>query len=199
MIVVAIVGLNVGAARALAAFNSEMLVGIVLAAVAVQVGLALAIRGRGRTRAFWLGFVLCGTVAMMSFAWGMLFPRILGLTSTGKLIETRGSPLYMLWWNYAQFVFERIGPWLQRILQAADPETSPLLLATRAIVWFLPQFVLALIGGIVGWTLSVLFMSRNSHYAHSETTPNTMDEDRDSRLPDRLVAAAHGRPSSSLA
>ncbi len=155
MIVVGLAALNLAAIRVLHDYNSEILLGVALAGLALQVALFQFLHSRGRRRAFWAGFLVCGLMAISTFIWAMLFPEVFGLSRTGVLHITPGSPLYSVWHGYEGFVFERI---IRRFL--FDPRANLefdrdsalgnlLIACLRAVVWFLPQLLIALVGGLL--------------------------------------------------
>lgn len=154
MVLVGIVALTLAAVRTLFHYNSEMLIGVALGGVLLQVGIVRLMRSRGRPRAFWGGFVVCGMMAIMSLVWAMLFPEVLGIRG-GALIRTPGSPLHTAWYGYAEFVSERI---IAPVLY--DPRINPgssrdsvlggaSIVAIRAVIWFLPQLFIAMVGGLL--------------------------------------------------
>jgi hypothetical protein len=154
IVFVVVVAINFAAARALFAFNPEMLIGIALMGLLLQFGLFRLVVGPRRGRLFWIGFILCGLTAMVSLVWALRFPEVLGIR-VGALIRTPGSPLHTVWYDYAKFVSERIiAPLLY------DPRINPGLdrdsvlgglsiVAIRAVVWFLPQLFIASVGGLL--------------------------------------------------
>ncbi len=147
MAVVAAVAVNIAIARAFLAYNAEMLVGTALTGLALQGASICLARGRGRVRAFWTGFTMFGSVTMASFIWAMSYPEVLGITRTGTLVKRPGSPLYDAWMGYGRLVFDLIGPLLSDPRIDLDPD-SPALVVARALVWSLPQWFVALVGGL---------------------------------------------------
>jgi CDP-diglyceride synthetase len=154
IVFVVIVAINFAAARALFAFNPEMLIGIALMGLLLQFGLFRLVVGPRRGRLFWIGFILCGLTAMVSLVWAMFFPEAFGIRG-GALIRTPGSPLHTVCYGYAKFVSERI---IAPVLY--DPRINPgpnrdsvvggaSIVAIRAVVWFLPQLFIALVGGLL--------------------------------------------------
>src|SRR3954469_6328264 len=80
MIVVAVVAIDVTAIRVIftnaTAFGLgvQALINTVPIGLALNIGLLRIFRTRGQARAFWVGFLVCGTIAMMSSAWAALIP-----------------------------------------------------------------------------------------------------------------------------
>src|SRR4029077_6714712 len=95
-----------------AILTNEPIFGIGLLAVinTVPIGLVLNIGllrilcTRGRARAFWVGFLVWGTIAMMASAWAALTPPGWGVSTTGAPNKIRHeSRMWVLWQSY--FVF----------------------------------------------------------------------------------------------
>lgn len=158
MVVVVIIAINFGAARILFSYNTEMLIGVALSGMVLQVGLYQLLRSRGRGRAFWAGFTACGLMAMMSFVWAMLFPEVLGFgfeNGSMTLFTTPGSPLYSLWHGYADFLFKHIiapvlfDPRINPVLDRESVTGGAFIVGIRAVVWFVPQVLIAAGGGLL--------------------------------------------------
>ena len=150
MVVVAVVAFNIAVARVAVASNPEILIGGALPCIALQWAAISLLRRRGRARAFWVGFTILGSLITASFVWAMLFPEVLGITRDGALVKTPGSPLHPIWMRYGQLVGERIGPMLFDF--GAKPEPYGMaMLAFRGLLWSLPQFLLASVGGLIAW------------------------------------------------
>src|SRR4051794_13140294 len=69
MIIVGVLALDFAAVRFLLDDNYGFLVAAVPSGLALHVGLLLIHRSRGRVRAFLIGFVASGLMAMMSLVW----------------------------------------------------------------------------------------------------------------------------------
>ena len=159
MLGVVIVALNLAVGRYLFGYQSEILVGIALGAITLQVAIIQLIRRRGRDRAFWVGFLVLGSLVMASFIWAMCFSEILGFHPDGRggftLIRTPGSLLYTLWNGYSRFVYERIIETYLIDFRANEQFYRDsmmgrvLLTMIRALAWFIPQLLIAVIGGVV--------------------------------------------------
>src|SRR5262249_3684829 len=91
MVVVAVVGLDVAAARGLYAYRSVLMAGMIPTGIAVQFGLLRLVRNRDGDRVFWAGFVAAGLAAMLSFVWALYAPN-------------SRSPLWRLWSAYSEFI-----------------------------------------------------------------------------------------------
>jgi hypothetical protein len=129
MTVVAVVALNIGIARALFATLPSLIAGVAPIAALLQIGVYLLIRRRGRARAFWSGFVACGTAALATLLWAFAF---------------RGSSMSALWSFYAEETAIRIivrdYPQLLRGLAW---------LPTAAAIFLVPQLLAAMFGGLL--------------------------------------------------
>ena len=143
MAIVAVVALDIAVARAVFASNTQLLIGGALPCVALQWAAFSLFRSRGRARAFWLGFMVGGSMITASFIWAMLFPEVLGVTRTGAVVKTPGSSLYAVWAGYGRFIGDRIGP-------IPNP-FGVVPIVFRAILWSVPQVTIALVGGFMAW------------------------------------------------
>lgn len=134
--------------RSLFKYNERLLVGVTLPAIVLQVLVCVVICGRSRP--FWLGFLILGTIASGSFVWGMVYREVSMLTSDGILWHIPGSPLYSIWMGYSQFAEERFG---QLWLRSGGPPRPPaaVILVIEALIWSLPQFLIGAIGGTIFW------------------------------------------------
>ena len=155
MVVVGIAALNLAAVRILFLYNSEMLIGVALIGLALQVGIFRLMRSRGRGRAFWVGFVVCGLTAMMAFVWVVRSPGVILVSSTGGYYKEYEPPMYSALCECRDVAMERV---LYPIFVSlhVDPMShrdSKLLQASfmgfNAIVWFLPQLFIAMVGGLL--------------------------------------------------
>lgn len=159
MVVVAVIAMNLGAARILYFYNTEILIGVALSGLALQAGLFQLVLGRGRNRAFWSGLVVFGLLAMSSLVWAMLFPEVIGIAfdKNGVIMvhRTPGSFLSTVWSSYAGFVSNHV---IEPVLESRgfplriNPDSysgGALLVSVRAVVRFLPQMLIAVIGGLL--------------------------------------------------
>jgi hypothetical protein len=149
---IAVAALDIALARFAFAANSELLVGAALPLIVLQWAAFSWRRGRGRARAFWLGFLVCGSLITASFVWAMLFPEVMGITRTGALIKTPGSPLYAIWSSYTHIVGKPIVPSLIKWSGNPDSLVSVITLF-RMLLWSLPQLVVPLLGGVIAGRL----------------------------------------------
>ena len=159
MAIVGVIALNIATARILFAYEPELLIGVGLGVLVLQVGLFRLVRGRGTNRAFWVGFIVCGLITMTTLVWAMLFPEVVGLSSTGVLERVPGSTMWTIWYGYARFVSE---PILVPMItySGIDPDVSNLggilIAGARAVIWFLPQLLIAVAGGLLAGLIWVM-------------------------------------------
>ena len=150
MVVVVAVAINLAIVRLLAAYSPVLPVAVAWTGLALQAGGLAVILGRGRARAFSVGFITFGAIALATVIWAMVFATNTGIAydpSTGKTttITIPGSPLWTLWSNY----FEFVGSFLVEKLQVnIDPEGF-----LAAVIWALPQLLIALAGGAIALLL----------------------------------------------
>jgi hypothetical protein len=146
MLLVAIIAANLAVGRVLGAYHLVLPVAIALTGLAVQAGAFALIHSRGRRRAFLAGFLVFGSMAMISVIWALVFTPNVSIAqdpSTGKMItiEIPGSLMWTIWSNYVEFVDACL---------AGHPQfhLDPLGIQV-ALIWFLPQFLIGLTGGLL--------------------------------------------------
>jgi hypothetical protein len=170
MVIVAIVALNAAIARALWDRNPEVLIGVAITGLAVEWAFFCFMRGHHRSRAFWLGFALLGSVALGSFVVGMSVPREVVGTAVvaGKIRYLNVSSLSALWMRYATLVSDHLETWLPRFGIGTD--LGPVaVISIKAVIWSLPQLFLAIVGGSAVWLLSrmIRIYSRTNRHRDS--------------------------------
>jgi hypothetical protein len=128
MSIVGIVAVNLAAGRALFPKYREVLPGCVLSGVVLQLAVVRLVYGRGPRRVFWAGFVLAGSLAVAS----LLFPE---------------SQYWTVWYRY----FVTAGEWLRYFPELFGLVMSDrrALVVVRALIVFLPQLTLAVLGGLL--------------------------------------------------
>jgi hypothetical protein len=146
MVVVAVVAVNLGIARVVFAYNPVLLEGVVLSGLALQAGGLLLARSRGRIRAFWIGFLAFGSMAMATVVWAMVFAPNVGIahdpiTGNEIIINVPGSLMWTLWSGYFRYVLTYVAGHLD-----VDPEPVGVI---TALIWSLPQFLVAVVGGLL--------------------------------------------------
>jgi hypothetical protein len=133
--IIGIVALNLTLGRAVYGLVPWRLAGVFLNGIVLQIGAFCLICSRGwrRAYAFWAGVV---------------FGSLLGLTS---FLYARADDSWVgaLWETYANFIDNLLLKYFD-ISVINRPEEDPLLLAMVALFGFLPQFVMALLGGLLG-------------------------------------------------
>jgi hypothetical protein len=160
MAVVALVAINLGAVRALIASGPQFLIGALLALLGLQVAVFGLISSRGPSRTFWAGFLAFGAAALVSFFWDMGYVPGMSITRAATIgdyeqRESAGSP-----WPL-RTVWTRCGVIAADFLEALP--NAPLVIENRgdvilgityAVILFLPQLLLALVGGLLAWSLA---------------------------------------------
>jgi hypothetical protein len=194
MAAVGVIAINLAAARAAYLANELLLVGLVPAAVALQFGLFVLLRSRGRVRAFWAGFLAFGSVAMLFFFLAMSHPRNVGIarTSHGKFvrIDTPGSSLWNVLEGYANFASHRIEqlPFVIHILESleASGEMPVVGEVIPAVIYLLPQLLIALTGGFLALSIAKAMDRRSAApLGRPAATPALL---KDAQMPGVLVA-----------
>lgn len=134
MAVVAVIAINIAALRTLYSYDEELAQGVALTGFALQFGVFQSIRSRGRGRAFWIGFVASCSATMMTFLWGVAFHK---------------SPMSLWWITYTKYA----NKYLNLLTHVWDfynrTRIHPVLIITLALVWTVPQLILALFGGLI--------------------------------------------------
>lgn len=163
MIVVAVVAMDFTAIRAV--FSRAMTFGVGLSVLinTIPIGLALnfgllrILRARGRAQMFWVGFVVCGTLTIMSSAWAALTPL-------GWVHPRDGTPNYFLvgstiWWlwnSYFDFTvncLKALGFDLRSFSPPSLDNPGIGFITIVGLMSFIPQLVIALVGGWVTWSI----------------------------------------------
>jgi hypothetical protein len=92
MLAVAAVAVNAALARVLYALNPELLIGLAVPLLLFEGAAYCIIARRQPGIAFWSGFLLFGLLVTATFTWNELDPVVYGITSSGQLIRSGGSP-----------------------------------------------------------------------------------------------------------
>jgi hypothetical protein len=165
MILVAVVAIELTGLRAM--FGKAMNFGLGLHAListmpmglALNLGLVRMLLTRGRARAFWVGFLICGTIAMMSSAWAALTPAGSVRSTTGGPNEiVHGSRMWYLWQSYFDLAVNcmramhfDIQSFAPRSLD--DPGVGYITIV--GLMAFIPQLAIALAGGLIARSIFV--------------------------------------------
>lgn len=158
MLVIAIIAINIAAARAILPDHIEILVGVALMWLGLQIALVRMFDQRGERQAFWAGFLVFGFLAISSYVWAMMFPSTLLVTPGGPVIETPGSPVYPIWNGYLGLLISFLEGMVGR---GADKVAVLALGLILMIVWIaLPQGVTAISGGFLFRRIFRLWLKR---------------------------------------
>jgi hypothetical protein len=151
MIVVAIVSVDLAAARVLYAYHRSLLPGVVLSGLSIQWGIFQLILGRPRLRLFWAGFVGAGALGCAS----LLLPE---------------SRYWTTWYGYFLFAgdFLELVPGLAQAVKS-DRRASLLIFT---VVVSLPQLLMGLAGGLLvqlsTWSIRDPDSTRQEHSVGTE-------------------------------
>jgi hypothetical protein len=129
MAVVAAVAVTAGIVRVFTPINPNYPAAIAPMAFALQLGSIGLIRTHGRARAFWVGFVAAGSLALLSLLFGLAF---------------HGSTLNRLWYFYFEFTGIPLFEWFPQVFMREAIRVP----ATAAIL-LVPQLFAALFGGLL--------------------------------------------------
>lgn len=152
MSLVGVIALNFALLLPLVSLGPPAVIGVGAPWIILQVAFFRFIRSRGRARTFWAGFLALGLVATALFYWATTHARNVGIgrDATGKFVRTvfPGSPLWDALAAYTAFVGERLQ--LRTLFSDFQGPYGELIgVLTTALVWFLPQFLFALAGGML--------------------------------------------------
>jgi hypothetical protein len=159
MIVVTFAAVDLAAIRVV--FGKAMTFGIGLHALiyalpmvlVLNCGLFCGLGTRGRPRAFWMGFLACGTAAMLSSAWGALTPAGSVHPANGapnSILE--GSRVWALWQSYFEFAVNGLlscGVDMQSLSPRSLEHPGIDYITVVGLLALLPQLAIALVGGLV--------------------------------------------------
>ncbi len=140
MTAVGVVAVNLAVGRAIYAFDTETFWGSVLVGPSLQMGLIRLMNRRGRDRAFWIGFVTAGSLAFLTF---LLAER-----------EGGSSTLwYRAWSDYTDVAVDWAehfpGGAVLRVASFRGTPLNPALIVAASLIFFLPQLLAALTGGLL--------------------------------------------------
>ena len=162
MVIVGVAAVDLALGGDLIAYRGLFLVvGIAPGTVAVEVGLLMLVTCRGRARAFWAGFVMAGALAATSYLWSMIYGRpVYFAVRNGRLIGRwwgggqLGSPwngLANLWHSYALIAAKCVEllPF-EHQMKIRWWDSEPKVMVVSALLLFLPQLLMAVMGGLLG-------------------------------------------------
>ncbi len=158
MVVVGITAVNIAAARALYREDIELALGLALMALVSQFALICAIKRLGLARAFWSGFVIASIAAMAVFAWGF---------------SVQDSALFGWLLSYTQFADGVLAliPYAPR-LYISGGSNLPVMM-TAAFVWFIPQLMAAVVGGLFATFVAWMNIKRVENRYIEPTSPSS--------------------------
>jgi hypothetical protein len=174
---IVIAGLNVAAGRFLLDYDVYILTAIAPAAIALELALVRLSRDRHLRRAFRSGFIATMLVVATLCLWGMVqgrstkpsFNPMLGKYERGTL---PGAPLWPGWISYRRYAYETILRFPNgRAILYGDGMTL-ISMPILAAVFFLPQLLLSLAGGLVAMFIaSVYWLCRRRGRRRSTSAP----------------------------
>jgi hypothetical protein len=147
MVFIGVVAVELAAAQTIFDATPWMLAGVSLIVIAVQVCLLLLIRywNRSWPRAFWAGFIVGGLLGL----WSFLHVRV-PESAQGLLWEAYATRVDLLLLEYFNVSLLRRNPY------------DPVFLFLVAIFAFLPQLLMAAVGGVVGLLIVLLARHRTA-------------------------------------
>ena len=140
--VVIIIGLDLGAGRALAVYDDEAALCVWPINVALQLTLRQAMRGSARRRPFCLGFVMLGSLCPFTFLMASCIPEL-----TARIPWVVPAIVRYLEWS------------INGLSHRLDPALRPhndvvwVLAPAFAVLALLPQLLVARAGGILGYAV----------------------------------------------
>jgi hypothetical protein len=160
MIVVAVVASDFTAIRVIFAnataygLGVQALINTVPIGLVLNIGLLRIFHTRGQAHAFWVGFLVCGTIAMMSSAWSALTPAGSVRSPTGsRNTILHGSSVWALWNSYFGFTVNCLEALHLDVRSFFSPpsldEPGIGYIVIVGLLAFIPQFAIALVGGLV--------------------------------------------------
>jgi hypothetical protein len=170
MIVVGIASVDLAVARALYAHYLDALIGVSLSGLTLHFGVYRLFRSRGRGRAFWAGFVAAGLLAALSYAWATSYPKVSAVfvdRNTRGIVTylSPGAPLSGLWEGYSSIAIDG----LECVPFGADivnrSLSDPVAICADALIAFLPQFAIAVAGGLLSLVTVVVLRLGTGHFA----------------------------------
>lgn len=161
MVLVGVVAVNVAVARAFWTSHEPIVAGVLPTVVLVQIAAWYAWSGK-RGRAFAFGVLAGGLMMAASFVYAYLTPELLGLDplSSGSQVHVEpGSRLYYAWTAYVDPTLNLVVRHWPSLINPDDPPTVDdasgpgrwKLVGIQAFVYSLPQWLAALVGGLLFW------------------------------------------------
>ena len=131
----------------------QALITVIPIVLVLNFGLLRMIATPGRGRAFWTGFLICGTIAMTTSVWAALTPAGSAQTPAGapnKILH--GSRMWHLWNSYFRFAtnrLESLGIDIRSFAPRSLDDPGVGYITVAGVMAFLPQLTVALVGGLV--------------------------------------------------
>lgn len=158
MAVIVVIALDLALGRFVRDYNPWLAIGFLPACLALQLAAWRLIRTRGRSRAFWAGVIVAGGLAALSFAWGFVFSRSVGIgynSTTGQIegvsVPGRlgGDEVLALWSEYGEIAESclKCVPYASDLVGRDWPD--PGFQATVMVIVLVPQLTIALAGGLL--------------------------------------------------
>jgi len=180
MVLVCVAAVDVAVARAFWSSHQLIVVGVLPTAVLLQVAAWQAWRGN-RGRAFALGALAGGLLMTASFVYAYLTPEVLGFAAMGpgpQLYVKPGSWLYYAWTAYVDPTLDLVVHQWPSLIEPDDQPTeddaqrtlSWKLLGLQSLVYSLPQWLAALVGGLLFWGAAAIRRRRLIEPAEEDYT-----------------------------
>ena len=145
-------------------------------AIALQSIVLLLRSGQGRPRLVWIGVLVSGIAGLSNIVWHLSDPPAETITistsGTSREIDP-GSPAARVWEPYLSATYE----WLDRLGLRGAGKNRWISTSQDALVFFLPQLLVALAGGLIAHTTgNRLFSMWNARRARSPREPIGRDD-----------------------
>jgi hypothetical protein len=165
MMIVALVAVDFGAIRAIFIYEPIAGLGLLALIQTVPIGLALNyglirfVVTKDCSRAFWMGFFVCGIMAMSVIGWAVLTPPGWGPSPTGIPNKIRHeSTTWVVWNTYFVFVVKCLG-FLNFDYRSIAPKSLDHLgigfIAFAGFFAILPSITIALLGGLMARSIFI--------------------------------------------
>jgi hypothetical protein len=159
MAFIVLAALNLAVARLLLDYDGYILAAIVPSGLTLQLAVVQLIRKRHVFRAFWAGFIAGLIVTAGLCLSGMFHDRVRTShfdPSVGKNVFSwaPGAPLWPGWPSYRRYAYQTIlsFPWGRPLMDRYDLTA----LSVFAVVMFLPQFLVALVTGLLALLIALV-------------------------------------------
>ena len=147
----AVVAFNLSAYRALYAYDEGWMSEVALGGLALQVLPFCVAFSRGQVRMFWAGFTALLVAAMIAC-----------------VVTTPGSPLWSIKFGYGSFVTKHNRNFVQSLKSYQN--SGIIVPMYKAIIWFVPQLLIASVGGL---TVNLIVGRKHRRLAPGESSSAT--------------------------